>query len=467
MLNAVNLVMNTPPAPSRGAPDSAPAGEAPDGFARAIAKARLAEREQNRQLQRAAQTGSKAPQERAAAAAEPGPGEQQSVAKPADAPASADRDVAARDRPVSADTPAAMPTPLPVPVPVPDHTGRAAPAMDPAHAQGAAAAFAQRGMATAAGHNTAMQRVQAALEAHPAVAAAAKKLRGPGDENFTLPVPPNEAASAQAGDSTPGEVLPGPLATFSPGHTSGGGEAQPPATRDHTGRRVQGQGLAFERQDVTKAGETVAARHDAKAEDTRAVSATFSEIFKGASSEAGANPGLFGAPVASGTVSTSATTPNPQAQATLSARLDSEAFGAQASQQIAVFVRDGIHTARLNLNPAEMGPVTVQIQLDGLNAQVHLAAEQGLTRQALEQSMPMLASQLRESGLTLTGGGVFEQPRQTAQDSGQGQNSNNPRGNVEAGNARPYAFDDRAGPGGPAAGGKPGRRARGIVDLVA
>jgi len=87
-------------------------------------------------------------------------------------------------------------------------------------------------------------------------------------------------------------------------------------------------------------------------------------------------------------------------------------FSTQLGAQLTTFVRDGVQHARLHLNPAEMGPVTVQIQLDGQSAQVHLAAEHGLTRQALEQSMPLLAGSLREAGLTLSGGGVFEQPRQ-------------------------------------------------------
>jgi len=87
-------------------------------------------------------------------------------------------------------------------------------------------------------------------------------------------------------------------------------------------------------------------------------------------------------------------------------------FSSQLGAQLTTFVRDGVQHARLHLNPAEMGPVTVQIQLDGQSAQVHLAAEHGLTRQALEQSMPLLAGSLREAGLTLSGGGVFEQPRQ-------------------------------------------------------
>jgi flagellar hook-length control protein FliK len=86
-------------------------------------------------------------------------------------------------------------------------------------------------------------------------------------------------------------------------------------------------------------------------------------------------------------------------------------FAATFGQQVTLIVRDGVQTARLHLNPAELGPITVQIALEGGKAQVHLAVEHALTRQALEQAMPVLAGSLRESGLTLTGGGVFEQPQ--------------------------------------------------------
>lgn len=101
-----------------------------------------------------------------------------------------------------------------------------------------------------------------------------------------------------------------------------------------------------------------------------------------------------------------------QAEGQLSAAPGSADFGPQLGAQISTFVRDGIGHARLHLNPAEMGPVSVQIQLDGQTALVHLSAENAHTRQALEQALPLLASSLREAGLTLSGGGVFEQPRQ-------------------------------------------------------
>lgn len=126
---------------------------------------------------------------------------------------------------------------------------------------------------------------------------------------------------------------------------------------------------------------------------------------------AGAHLGLHSAPPAG---SPTGATPT-AGEAHLSAPLGSPDFGPQLGAQITTFVRDGLEHARLQLNPANMGPVLVQIQLDGQTAQVHLSAEHASTRQALEDAMPQLASQLREAGLTLSGGGVSEQAQQGRQ----------------------------------------------------
>ena len=126
---------------------------------------------------------------------------------------------------------------------------------------------------------------------------------------------------------------------------------------------------------------------------------------------ADAHLGLHGAPPAGSPSSVIPTA----GEAHLSAPLGSPDFGPQLGAQITTFVRDGLEHARLQLNPANMGPVLVQIQLDGQTAQVHLSAEHAWTRQALEEAMPQLASLLRESGLTLSGGGVSEQAQQGRQ----------------------------------------------------
>jgi flagellar hook-length control protein FliK len=162
---------------------------------------------------------------------------------------------------------------------------------------------------------------------------------------------------------------------------------------------------------------------------------------------AGAGP-TAGAPTAGSTATTF--------EARLSAALGSLDFAPAIGQQIRVLVQDGVQHARLHLNPAEMGPITVQIALDGLAAQVHLAAEQPQTRLALEQAMPVLASALREGGLTLSGGGVFEQPRDP-----QREGSGDPSGGTRRDDAR----SDVGGRGTMAE--VAPRRLRGAVDLIA
>jgi flagellar hook-length control protein FliK len=145
------------------------------------------------------------------------------------------------------------------------------------------------------------------------------------------------------------------------------------------------------------------------------------------------------------------------AEAQLHAPPGSAEFAPQLGAQLTTFARDGVEHARLHLNPADMGPVMVQIQLDGQAAQIHMSADHAATRQALEQAMPALASSLREAGLTLAGGGVFEQPQQ-AQDQAQADGSRQGRSSGRPTEVGPGA--DSSAPG-------PVLRRRGVVDLVA
>jgi flagellar hook-length control protein FliK len=152
-----------------------------------------------------------------------------------------------------------------------------------------------------------------------------------------------------------------------------------------------------------------------------------------------------------------AAAPGTTAEAGLTAAPGSADFSSQLGTQLTTFVREGVQHARLHLHPAELGPVTVRIQIDGQAAQVHMAAEHALTRQALEQSMPMLAGSLREAGLTLSGGGVFEQPRQHEGGDAPGQPG--------AGTARAPGGDSGAEASRRSTAVAPARR--GVVDLVA
>lgn len=77
--------------------------------------------------------------------------------------------------------------------------------------------------------------------------------------------------------------------------------------------------------------------------------------------------------------------------------------------RVSVLVKDGVQKAELHLNPAEMGPISVQIAVDAGQAQIDFTAAAGATRHLIETSLPMLAAALHSAGLTLSGGGVFQQ----------------------------------------------------------
>jgi flagellar hook-length control protein FliK len=88
--------------------------------------------------------------------------------------------------------------------------------------------------------------------------------------------------------------------------------------------------------------------------------------------------------------------------------IDDPQFPRAFGVQVSVLARDGVQQAELHLNPAEMGPVSVQIVMDGTQARIDFGADAAGTRQLIEHSLPELAAALREAGLTLTGGGVSQ-----------------------------------------------------------
>ena len=88
--------------------------------------------------------------------------------------------------------------------------------------------------------------------------------------------------------------------------------------------------------------------------------------------------------------------------------VDAPDFAQALSLQLSVFAKDGVQHAELHLNPAEMGPVSVQIVMDGTQARIDFGADAAATRHAIEAGLPELASALRDAGFTLAGGGVSQ-----------------------------------------------------------
>lgn len=103
--------------------------------------------------------------------------------------------------------------------------------------------------------------------------------------------------------------------------------------------------------------------------------------------------------------------------------VDSPDFPKALGVQLSVLARDGIQHAELHLNPTDMGPVSVNIVMDGTQARVDFGADVAATRHAIEAGLPELASALQDAGFTLTGGGVSQQASQQQSSSGRGDGS--------------------------------------------
>lgn len=111
-----------------------------------------------------------------------------------------------------------------------------------------------------------------------------------------------------------------------------------------------------------------------------------------------ASPGVHQAP---------ATAP---AQATLAMPPQSPTFGPALGHQIEVWMKGGVQHAEVQLSPQDLGPIRVKIEMDGAQARVQMSADVPSTRDALQQAMPQLSQQLGQVGLSLSGGGVSDQP---------------------------------------------------------
>jgi flagellar hook-length control protein FliK len=144
-------------------------------------------------------------------------------------------------------------------------------------------------------------------------------------------------------------------------------------------------------------------------------------------------------------------------EAQLAAAIDSAAFAPALANQVTWLAGEGVQQARIHLNPAEMGPLSVKIVLDGSQARIDFSADLVATRNAIEASLPTLAAALNDQGLTLAGGGVFD---------GQARHGTPRERPAQGAGANNGAALSPRMPDGPA-GTQALRSARGLVDLVA
>lgn len=93
--------------------------------------------------------------------------------------------------------------------------------------------------------------------------------------------------------------------------------------------------------------------------------------------------------------------PLPTAAPVLSAPLGSQEWQQSLSQHVTLFTRQGQQSAELRLHPQDLGQVHISIKLDDNLAQLQMVSPHSHVRAALEAALPMLRTQLTDSGIQL------------------------------------------------------------------
>ncbi|CDG52460.1 MULTISPECIES: flagellar hook-length control protein FliK [Halomonadaceae] len=102
--------------------------------------------------------------------------------------------------------------------------------------------------------------------------------------------------------------------------------------------------------------------------------------------------------------------------ATLATPVTSPAWSQQLSQQLVqISQRGGEQHIQMQLNPAELGPLSISLKFGEQGAQAHFLSAHAQVRQVLEQAIPQLREALAEQGISLGETSVGEQRDPNAQ----------------------------------------------------
>ena len=99
----------------------------------------------------------------------------------------------------------------------------------------------------------------------------------------------------------------------------------------------------------------------------------------------------------------------PALELPLAATPGSPQFSHELGEHLLWLVREGVHEARLQLNPRDLGPIEVRLGVSDGAAQLSFSAQHAGTAAAVQQSLPQLREMLAQQGLQLGQAEVSQQ----------------------------------------------------------
>lgn len=102
------------------------------------------------------------------------------------------------------------------------------------------------------------------------------------------------------------------------------------------------------------------------------------------------------------------------------------AFSGRFAAEVALLGAAGVERAEIRLHPRELGPVRIELSMNGDAARIAFSAAHPDTRQAIEQSLPLLKDLLAERGLQLGNADVSDHGGQSREHSSAGGSASGP-----------------------------------------
>ncbi len=155
---------------------------------------------------------------------------------------------------------------------------------------------------------------------------------------------------------------------------------------------------------------TIAATTDAKPESTDASSVPTDSAKLAAMPAAAANTAPPAGLAVSGEASAAQ---HPETTIQLATHLRDPRWGEQLGERVVVLAQGEKNSAQIDINPAQLGPIRVKIDMSGDQVSVQFSSASSEVRQVLEDALPRLREQLANSGIQLGQANVGSQSQQT------------------------------------------------------